>query len=436
MSGSLTVSESDYKKQNCRYCDTPLEEPYLELGSMPLANNLPRKEDLKTPEFSCPLSLVFCQKCGLVQLSHVVPPELMFSHYLYVSSTTKTFQDHFAHYARDARRRVNGQNPLAVDIGSNDGLLLECYKREGMRICGVDPAKNLAEEANKKGLTTLNHFFNEKSVDQILKDFGPASLVSGNNVFAHIDDIQSVLKNVHRLLTGDGIFVIEFPYLGTMLDELLFDMTYHEHLSYIGVTALKYVVERFGFQIFDVEAVSSHGGSLRVFMQKKNGGHQVKPVVEHFLEHELKEKHLELATHELFAKRVLKVRQDFITLIKKLKAEGKSIAGYGAPAKASTLCNFYGLTAKHLDYVVDDNPLKQDRYIPGMHIPIVSSSTLSKKAPDAVVIFAWNFAAEIIKKISFLEDKGTRFLVPLFNPKKTASGPNAFSVTPALIAKS
>lgn len=424
---------SDYKKKICRYCDAPLGEPYLELGSMPLANNLPRKEDLKDKEFECPLSLVFCEKCGLVQLSHVVPPELMFSHYLYVSSTTKTFQDHFASYARDVRKRVNGQNPLAVDLGSNDGLLLECYKREGMRICGVDPAKNLADEANQKGLTTLNHFFNSDSVEEILKNFGPASVVSGNNVFAHIDDIQSVLKNVHKLLTPDGIFVIEFPYLGTMLDELLFDMTYHEHLSYIGVTALRYVVERFGFVIFDVEAVPSHGGSLRVFMQKRNGGHQVKPVVEHFLEHEQKEKHLDIETHRHFAKKVLKVKADFMATIKKLKAEGKIISGYGAPAKASTLCNFYGLTTKHLDYVVDDNPLKQNRFIPGMHIPIVPSPHLNAKPTDVVVIFAWNFAAEIIKKIIHLEAKGTTFLVPLFNPKKTLTKTNPFLISSSTV---
>ncbi len=419
---------SDYKKTNCRYCDAPLGTPYLELGSMPLANNLPRREDLNTPEFSCPLSLVFCSKCGLVQLSHAVPPELMFSHYLYVSSTTKTFQDHFAEYAKEVRGRIKGESPLAVDLGSNDGLLLACYQREGMRICGVDPAKNLADEANQKGLTTLNHFFNESSVDEILKKFGPASVVSGNNVFAHIDDIQSVLRNVSRLLAADGIFVIEFPYLGTMLEELLFDMIYHEHVSYIGVTALRYVAERFGFEIFDIREVSSHGGSLRVFMQKKNGGRTAAPVVQRFLDHEKKEKHLEFSTHQAFAKRVLKVKEDFMKHIEALKGEGRTISGYGAPAKASTLCNFYGLTTRHLDYVVDDNPLKQNRFIPGKHIPIVPSAHLNAQPTDVVVIFAWNFAAEIIKKISHLEDRGTKFLVPLFNPKKAGSSPNPFAI--------
>ncbi len=395
---------------------------------MPLANNLPRKEDLTVPEFACPLSLVFCEKCGLVQLSHVVPPELMFSHYLYVSSTTKTFQEHFADYAKDVRARLKGTSPLAVDLGSNDGLLLACYQREGMRICGVDPAKNLAEEANKQGLTTLNHFFNKDSVEEILKRFGPASVVSGNNVFAHIDDIQSVLKNVFNLLTDDGFFVIEFPYLGTMLDELLFDMTYHEHLSYIGVTPLTFVAERFGFQIFDIREVSSHGGSLRVFMQKQKGRRPVAAVVGKFLEREKKEKHAELATYQAFAAKVLKVKEDFTALIRRLKHEGKSICGYGAPAKASTLCNFYGMTPKDLDYVVDDNPLKQGRFIPGAHIPIVPSSHLNEAPADYVVIFAWNFAREIIKKISHLEERGTKFLVPLFNPKHALPGENPFLI--------
>ncbi len=425
---SEIAKELKYKKLVCRYCDTPLPVPFLELGSMPLANNLPRNEDLKTPEFACPLSLVFCEKCGLVQLSHVVPPELMFSHYLYVSSTTKTFQEHFADYARDVRGRIQSESPLAVDIGSNDGLLLACYQREGMRICGVDPAKNLADEANRKGLTTLNHFFNAASVEQILKDFGPASVVSGNNVFAHIDDIQSVLKNVKRLLTPDGIFVIEFPYLGTMLDEMLFDMIYHEHLSYIGITALKFVAERFGFEIFDIREVASHGGSLRVFMQKKGAARPAAEIVGRYLAQEQKQKHLVFETHQAFAGRVLRVKEEFMTLVRKLKAEGKTLSGYGAPAKASTLCNFYGLTPEHLDYVVDDNPLKQGRFIPGAHIPVVPSAHLAAHPTDYVVIFAWNFAREIIKKIGSLEDRGTRFLVPLFNPAKATPSANPFLI--------
>ncbi len=418
------MTTNSYKKFNCRYCDSPLTAPFLELGAMPLANNLPRREDLKTSEFSYPLSLVFCEKCGLVQLSHVVPPDLMFAHYLYVSSTTQTFREHFAEYARDVRGRLtDAQKPLAVDIGSNDGLLLSCYQNEGMRVCGVDPAKNLAEEANRRSLTTLNRYFDADAVEKILKDYGPAHAVSGNNVFAHIDDIQAVLRNVSKLLAADGLFVIEFPYLGTMLEELLFDMIYHEHLSYIGVTALKFVAERFGFEIFDIREVASHGGSLRVFMQKKGAQRPVAAVVGRFLEKEKAGKMLERSTYQTFAARVLKVREDFQQLVRDLKAQGKTISGYGAPAKASTLCNFYGLSPEQIDYVVDDNPLKQGRFIPGSHIPIVPSSHLNEHPTDYVVIFAWNFAREIVKKITHLQDRGTQFLIPL-----SERGPDSFVI--------
>ncbi len=382
---------------------------------MPLANNLPRKEDLAVPEFACPLSLTVCPVCWLVQLTHGVPADLMFSHYLYVSSTTQTFRDHFAAYAQDVRGRFPASvtHPLAVDIGSNDGLLLACYQKEGMRICGVDPAQNLAREANARGLKTLNRYFDTQSVDEILKEFGLAHAISGNNVFAHIDGIQDVLRNVNRLLAPDGLFVIEFPYLLTMLDELLFDMTYHEHLSYIGITALTFVLSRFGLEIFDIREVASHGGSLRVFIQRLDGPQKVGSVVADFLLREQTAKVCELSTYESFAARVLKVRADFLEQVSALKAAGKSLSGYGAPAKASTLCNFYGLTPKTVDYVVDDNALKQNRFIPGAHIPIVPSAHLEKMPTDYVVIFAWNFAAEILKKIGHLRQCGVEFILPL-----------------------
>ncbi|MCB9799358.1 MAG: class I SAM-dependent methyltransferase [Candidatus Omnitrophica bacterium] len=411
-----------FKKKLCRYCDSLLPESFLDLGSMPLANNLPRKEDLDKKEFECPLSLVHCPSCHLIQLSHAVPADLMFSHYLYVSSTTKTFREHFAAYAKDVRGRLkNEKDPLAVDIGSNDGLLLSCYQNEGMRIVGVDPAANLCKEANEKGLTTLNRYFDEESVNLILKDFGKAHVISGNNVFAHIDDIQSVIKNVDKLLDDQGFFVIEFPYLGTMLEELLFDMIYHEHVSYIGLHALSHFAGKFGFEIFDILPVASHGGSFRVFMQKKGASHPKAKIVDEFLTAEKNKGYLTAEAYQAFAGRVLKVKEDFMQLVSELKAAGKSISGYGAPAKASTIINFYGLTPDQVDYVVDDNPLKQNRYIPGAHIPIVPSSHLEAHPTDYVVIFAWNFAKEITQKIGHLRQKGVQFIIPLFNPRQAQS---------------
>ncbi len=412
------MPQDPYKKTACRYSGAPLGKPFLELGTMALANSYVRPEDKDKPEFTCPLSLVWSPESGLVQLSHVVPPDLMFSHYLYVSSTTQTFRDHFAAYAHSVREKIAGvDSPLAVDIGSNDGLLVSCYMKEGMRSVGVDPAKNLAEQANKNGFPTLNRYFDAECVKTIIAQHGKAHAISGNNVFAHIDDIHSVLRNVSDLLDDKGLFVIEFPYLVTMVEELLFDMIYHEHLSYIAVHSLKYVVEKFGLEIFRIDFVPSHGGSLRVFMQKKTGGRPVHESVEHFLRKEKDGGYLSGAVYQDFAKRVMGIRDDFRAMIAREKAAGKKIAGYGAPAKASTILNFYGLTANDIDYVVDDNPLKQNYLTPGVKIPIRPSSELEKQPVDIIVIFAWNFAREILKKIGHWKDKGVRFVLPLPGPQ-------------------
>lgn len=412
-----------YKRSQCRYCDTPLAQSFLDLGSMPLANNLITEQEIKTPQFECPLSLTLCSKCYLVQLTHIVPPEKMFSHYLYVSSTTKTFQDHFSDYARTVRKILKKKDlPFAIDIGSNDGLLVSCYMKEGMRALGIDPAKNLADEANQKGIKTINRFFDEHAVKEILAEEGKADVISGNNVFAHIDDIQSVLRNVTTLLSDDGIFVIEFPYLIVMLETLVFDMIYHEHLSYIAIHPLQYVLDCFEMKIFDIQEVSSHGGSLRVFIQKKKGLHQISQKVEQFLKLETERGCLKTESYQKFAEQVLQVKKNFMDFIKEAKKLGQTVAGYGAPAKASTVVNFYGLTEKDISYIVDDNPLKQGRLIPGANIRIVPSAYLKTERPDYLVLFAWNFAKEILSKIGSLKDQGTSFLVPLIKPDQLMAG--------------
>jgi len=420
----MTSASGQYLKKTCRYCETPLPAPYLELGDMPLANSLVPAADRDKPEFTCPLSLVLCPECRLVQLSHVVPPDLMFSHYLYVSSTTQTFRDHFAAYAASVREKLRAiPKPVAVDIGSNDGLLVSCYAKEGMDALGIDPAKNLADAANKSGVKTLNRYFDEAAVDQILAEHGKAHAISGNNVFAHIDDIHSVLRNVMKLLDDRGLFVIEFPYLLTMHQEMLFDMIYHEHLSYIAVAPLAKVLARFGLEIFHIDEVASHGGSLRVFTQKKGGPHPVSEVPARLLEKERKAGLLEESTYHDFAAGVLRIRDDFRALIHQSKERGERIAGYGAPAKASTLVNFYGLGTEAIDYVVDDNPLKQGYLLPGKKIPIVPSRRLEEDTAQVLILFAWNFAREILKKIGHLErEKGVRFFVPLPSPSVTGAG--------------
>lgn len=406
-----------YKTKTCRYCDTPLGKAFLDLGSQPLANNLPPKADAAQPEFHCPLAVVKCPACHLVQLTHSVPAHLMFDEYLYVSSTTQTFRTHFAEYAGDVRKRLSEkENPLAVDIGSNDGLLVSCYEKSGMRGVGVEPAKNLAADAKKRGITTLNRYFGEGTVREIVAKYGKADAISANNVFAHIDDIQSVARNVRELLADDGFFVIEFAYLVTMLEKMFFDMIYHEHVCYIGVTALGFFMERFGMEIFDITEVGTHGGSLRVFIQKKGGPRARMPVVERFLREEKEKGCLETKAYRDFAARVMGFKTILNSMIAKLKDQGKTISGYGAPAKASTIINFCGLTPREIDYIVDDNPMKQNRLIPGRKIPIVTSAHLNGNPTDFVLIFAWNFAREIIAKIEPLRAKGVQCIIPLPEP--------------------
>ncbi len=423
----------NHQKTKCRYCNSDLGKPFLDLGTNhPLANNLPRKEDLNKPLFTCPLQLVKCQKCHLVQLAHAVPAKLMFEDYLYVSSTTKTFREHFAAYAHTVKSKLAGvKNPVAVDIGSNDGLLVSCYMNEGMKAVGVDPAINLAKQANAEGRPTLNRYFDEVCVREIIQKYGKAHAISANNVFAHIDDIQSVCRNVFSLLDDQGFFVIEFPYLVTMLDEMLFDMIYHEHVSYIGVTALNFLMNQYGAHIFDVQKVSSHGGSLRVFICKQKASYAIQPIVSELTNLEKNKGCLENGVYEKFAARVLNFKKNLNTLLAQLKAEGKTISGYGAPAKATTIINFCGLTTKQIDYIVDDNPLKQGRYVPGGQnvsasasegatggcIPIVPSAYLESKPTDYVLIFAWNFAKEIMGKIGHLQSRGVQFIVPLPEPR-------------------
>lgn len=386
---------------------------------MALANSFLTPEEASQEEFVCPLSLVWCPACGLVQLTHVVPPERMFSNYLYVSSTTQTFQKHFSEYAKRAKEKlVKKAGPLlAVDIGSNDGLLLSCFQNEGLKAVGVEPARNLSEAANERGRPTINDYFGSSAVDQLLRNEGSADIITGNNVFAHIDDIPELLRNVSRLLRPEGAFIIEFPYLVTMVENMLFDMIYHEHLSYIAVTPLRSLLHRFELEIFAIEEVPSHGGSLRIFIQKKAAARTVSEEVERFLRREAEKGYGSLPVYQEFARRVQGVKNELAALVKEIRSRGKSLSGYGAPAKGNTLINFCRWGPSQINYLVDDNPLKQNLLSPGAKIPVVSSRYLFENPTDYVILFAWNFAAEILKKLTPLKERKTRSIIPLPKPR-------------------
>lgn len=398
----------------CRICHNPNLQEFLSLGVTPLANNFLRKEDLGKPEPKFPLALCFCVQCKLVQLSHTVDPEQMFRHYVYVTSTTKTFQQHFGKMAEHLTERFClGKGSLAVDIGSNDGLLLKGFQKHGVQVMGIEPATNIAQMANAAGVDTINNFFNAQTAAEIVQRKGHADVITANNVFAHIGDIHAVAEHVKALLKPTGIFVIEIQYFGDTMRDMTFDNVYHEHLSYFTLTSLQQFFHSVGMQIFDVQHVDSHGGSLRVFIQRAHGPHAVSAAVAALRAEEQRSGINELPTYQCFAQRVYETKQKFVETVLALKREGKRIAGYGAPAKASTLLNFCQLTAHHLDYIVEDNPLKQGLYQPGTHIPVVDSEHLTAHLPDYLIILAWNFAPEILAKVKPLMDQGMKCIVPL-----------------------
>lgn len=403
---------------NCRICGNSALATFLSLGESPLANNLPAKNELDRPEAVFPLETALCDRCKLVQLTCVVPPELMFKNYLYVSSTTKTFREHFGKMADDLTALLGlDERSLAIDVGSNDGLLLKGFQRHGVRTVGVEPADNIAALARAAGVETVNAFFDADVVGQILSKHGPASVVTANNVFAHIHDIRQVALNVRHLLAPTGAFVIEAAYLFDMFEQLTFDLIYHEHLSYYSLTPLVAFFRSVEMEVFRVDHVDSHGGSLRVFAQPKGAPRPIDASVGRMLADEKQKGVDAFETYRAFGNKVYAVREQLDAFFTKALQDGRKVAGFGMPAKATTLLSFCRAAKDAIAYIVDDNPLKQGRFTPVSHIPIVSSERLESDRPDYIVALAWNFAKEILEKLSRFRQQGTQFVIPLPQPR-------------------
>ncbi len=398
---------------SCRICQNKYLYKFCSLGVQPLANSFIRKKDLSKRERAFPLDLCFCKKCGMVQLSDVVPAKLMFRNYLYIPSASKTRIEHFTELATTIKNKLNlTEKDLAVDIGSNDGSLLEVYMQLGVRILGVDPSVNLAKVAELKGITTVKDYFTRKTARKIVEKYGKAKAITATNVFAHVDDIHEFVKGIEILLSDDGAFVIEFPYVVDFIEQCEFDTVYHEHLSYLGVRALLKLFEDTSLEIFSIQRMELDGGSLRVFMRKKKAGNKLYPEVAKLVKLEVDKKLDTLLPYKEFAKKVMERKQKFNTLLSRLKKNKKKIVGYGAPAKGNTFLNYCKISARDIWYIVDSTPYKQGLYLPGTHIPIYHENKLFSDTPDYVIILAWNFADEIIKKNSALRKKGVKFILP------------------------
>jgi hypothetical protein len=381
---------------------------------MPLANSLLKKEQLNSPEPLFPLDVYFCNECGLVQLTYVVPPEILFKNYVYVTGISDTMREHFAQFAKEIVENFNlSSDSLIVDIGGNDGTFLKEFKRFNVKTLNVEPATNIAKLSEESGIETVNDFWSDETAVRIKKEMGPAKVILGTNVFAHVNDLDGFLRGVNSLLDDGGIFVIEVPYLGDLIKNREFDTIYHEHLSYFAISPLMTLFKKFNMEIFDIKRVGVHGGSIRVYVGRVSKSLKVSESVPNLLEVEKGLKLNSLDTYIKFATEIKEMKDKLLEILRKLRSEGKKIVGYGAPAKGTVLLNYFGISADILDYTVDRTTLKQGLYVPGVRIPIFPPEKLLEDKPDYVLILVWNIADEIMKQQQKYKELGGRFIIPV-----------------------
>jgi SAM-dependent methyltransferase len=399
----------------CRVCQRETLEKFLSLGPTPLANRFLKREQLEETEPSFPLDVYFCHTCGLVQLVDVVPAEVLFHDYPYLTGVSSPMRTHFAALAEEVAQQYHvGPDNLVVDIGSNDGTLLSGFRRFGPNILGVEPAANVAATANAAGIQTISQFFSPALAEEIARTRGPARVVLATNVFAHVHDLDRFLQGVSALLSPEGVLVIEVPYLVDMLNNTEFDTIYHEHLSYFAVRPLVALFRRFGMGIVGVKRLRVHGGSIRVAVQKSPAPQA--PLVGQMVNEEAERGLGSMRTYHDFAERVRMIREELVALLRSLKARGKRTVGYGAPAKGNTLLNFCKVGPDLVEYLVDATPAKQGRFSPGMHVPVFSDTRFQSDRPDYALLLAWNYADEILKKEVAYRERGGKFITPIPRP--------------------
>jgi hypothetical protein len=370
-------------------------------------------EQLHAPEPLAPLETYVCLDCALIQVPDNVPPGF-FSHYLYVSSSSDHLVRHFESFAGTiVERLLTPDNRRLTDIGSCDGVLLNAARALGADPLGIEPAANLAAIARAKGLDVINEYFSLDVANRALAAKGPMAAISMSNTFNVIDDLDAVVSGVRVMLADDGAFVVEVPQATDLIEHNEFDTIYHEHVSQFSVHSLAALFARHDMEIFDLEPLALHGGSMRTFVQKKGAGRAVSSRVAAALKRETDAGLFDEATYHAFRRRVEQNRSELTTLLRGLKSAGKTIAGYGAAAKGTTLLNYYGIGTDLLDFIADRNAMKHGLYSPGMHIPVVSTDAILDRRPDYLLILAWNFAGEIVAQQEEYARRGGRFILPI-----------------------
>jgi len=399
----------------CRFCETLTEHSFCDLGSTPLSNAYLKEDHLSQKEPRYPLHAYVCPSCFLVQLEEFEKPAQIFSEYAYFSSYSETWLRHAENYTNQIIKRFDlTTDQSIIEIASNDGYLLQFFQKKNFRVLGIEPAKNVAETAHSKGIHTLVDFFSTGLAQKLRNKGVSADLLIANNVLAHVPNLNDFINGMKILLNSKGVISIEFPHLLNLMNKTQFDTIYHEHFSYFSLITVDEIFSHHGLTIFDVEEISTHGGSLRIYARhQKDSCKEITERLVSLKEKEIKSNLKKIETYSTFNKSVKSLRQQVLNFLHNVSSQGKTVVGYGAPAKGNTLLNFCGIDTTLIPYTVDLSPHKQGYFLPGSRIPIFSPEKIKQTKPDYLLILPWNIQDEIINQMSFIREWGGRFVIPI-----------------------
>lgn len=400
----------------CRFCKTELTHDFIDLVNSPASNSFLTAEQLNEPETFYPLKVYTCHKCFLVQVDEYKKSDAIFdSNYVYFSSYSTSWLKHAKAYTEMMIKRFGyNNNSLVIEVASNDGYLLQYFHQNDIPVLGIEPTANTAEAAKEKGVDSVVDFFGVRLAKELVSKNIKADLLLGNNVLAHVPDIVDFVGGMKVILKDTGVVTMEFPHLMQLVDNNQFDTIYHEHFSYLSFTTVKQIFESQGLEMFDVDQIPTHGGSLRIYAKhKEDKTKEISPNVKAVLDLEASKGMNGLDYYNGFQQKALKVKMDMLLFLIQQKNAGKRVAAYGAAAKGNTLLNFCGVKNDLIDFVVDANPHKQNKFLPASHIPVMNEQHLKNEKPDYVIILPWNLKDEITQQLSYIRDWGGKFVVPI-----------------------